>query len=374
MKRNSVYLLVTLASFVMAATVAAEVPSVISYQGRLTTPAGTPVPDASYTVVFTIYDAAAGGTSKWTETQSVTTSDGLFSVLLGSVAPISDTVFSGTTRYLGIAVGTDPELTPRVALVAVPYAHRVNTVDGATGGTISGSTAIQYNLSVSGYVGIGTATPMRKLHIGDGTTVNNGYSNVALNFADGDDHYYEVANTLGFGLFGMAGSTTHIVGSGNLRFSPGAHTAVTMTPAGDVGIGTTNPFDKLHVAGTLRADQFRGPLVVNGGSITYAADGGDHIFTTATQERMRVTGGGNVGIGTTNPSDRLEVGEGGNIVLKAATDDPGDIIFRTSAGAEKGRVWSDPQHQVPFWINTNDCEPYPLHRRILRWWHSLLCV
>ena len=142
MKRCSVFLLVTFACFVIAVTVSAEVPDVISYQGRLTTTGGTPVPDGSYTVVFTIYDAVAGGTSKWTETQSVTTSGGLFSVPLGSVAPISDTVFSGTTRYLGVKIGADPELTPRVALVSVPYAHRVKTVDGAKGGTISGSVGI----------------------------------------------------------------------------------------------------------------------------------------------------------------------------------------------------------------------------------------
>ena len=317
MKFYSVFLLVTLAMMVMAAAVAAEVPSVISYQGRLTTPTGASVPDGNYTIAFTIYDAAGGGTSKWTETQSVTTSGGLFSVQLGSVTPVSDTVFSGTTRYLGITVGTDSELMPRVALVAVPYAQRVSTVDGATGGTLSGSTAIQNNLNVSGNVGIGTETPLRKLHIGTGTTVNNVFSDVLLNFADGDDHYYEVTNTSGFGLFGMGGSSTNIVGSGNLRFSPGAHTAVTMTSSGYVGVGTADPWDKLHVAGTIRADQFRGPLVVNGGNITYAADGGDHIFSTAVQERMRVTVGGNVGIGTATPDIDAKLNVNGYVFAKA---------------------------------------------------------
>jgi hypothetical protein len=225
MKRCSAFLLITLASFVIVLRVSAQVPNVISYQGRLTTPAGSPVPDAGYTVVFTIYDAATGGISKWTETQSVTTSGGLFSVPLGAVVPISDTVFSGSTRYLGIKIAADPELTPRTALIAVPYAHRVSTVDGATGGTISGNSTIQNDLIVSGNVGVGTATP----------------------------------------------------------------------------------WDKLHVAGAIRADQFRGPLIVNGGNITYAADGGDHIFTTGTIERMRVTVGGNVGIGSTSPGEKLTV-------------------------------------------------------------------
>jgi hypothetical protein len=55
-------------------------------------------------MIFTVYDAATVGNSKWTETQSITTSNGLFTVLLGTINPIVDTVFDGTTRYLSLAV------------------------------------------------------------------------------------------------------------------------------------------------------------------------------------------------------------------------------------------------------------------------------
>ena len=64
-----------------------------SYQGLLTDAAGVPVTDGSYMVVFTLYDAATGGTSEWTETQSVTTMDGLYNVMLGSVTTLSDVAF-----------------------------------------------------------------------------------------------------------------------------------------------------------------------------------------------------------------------------------------------------------------------------------------
>ena len=63
----------------------AATPSQVNYQGRLTNAGGTAVPDGSYSVVFTVYDAQSGGNSKWTETQSVTTSGGLFTVALGAI-------------------------------------------------------------------------------------------------------------------------------------------------------------------------------------------------------------------------------------------------------------------------------------------------
>jgi hypothetical protein len=113
-------------------------PTMMNYQGLLTTAAGVPISDGSYTVVFTIYDSPAGGLTKWTETQSVTTVDGAFSVLLGSITPITATIFPGATRYLGTKVAADPEMTPRIALVSVPYALRVSTIDSASGGTVIG--------------------------------------------------------------------------------------------------------------------------------------------------------------------------------------------------------------------------------------------
>ncbi len=150
---------------VFAGTSPAATPTAISYQGRLTNAGGTAVPDGSYSIAFTICDTPSGGTGKWTETQSVTTSGGLFAVQLGTVNAIVDTVFKDAFRYLGVKVGTDPELSPRTRLVSVPYANRVGTVDGASGGTISGNTTIQSDLAISGNVGIGTASPAERLTV-----------------------------------------------------------------------------------------------------------------------------------------------------------------------------------------------------------------
>lgn len=108
----------------------AEIPPTIAFQGVLTNPPplSTPKPDGSYAVVFRIYDAATGGTLLWTEpatgTKNVTVSGGhgLFSTALGDVVPLVPGLSFSIPYWLSIQVGTDPELSPRLALRSVPYA------------------------------------------------------------------------------------------------------------------------------------------------------------------------------------------------------------------------------------------------------------
>ncbi|MGE5693007.1 MAG: hypothetical protein ACM3YF_04420, partial [Candidatus Zixiibacteriota bacterium] len=125
---------------ILAVSAFGAVPKLINFQGVVKDSAGnTPAVDM-LGVTFTIYDAPLGGVALWTETQSITiVAGGLFSVLLGSTNPIPDSVFADTVRWLGIKVETDPEMLPRQQLVSVGYAYRVNSVDGALGGTINGA-------------------------------------------------------------------------------------------------------------------------------------------------------------------------------------------------------------------------------------------
>jgi hypothetical protein len=84
----------------------------------------------------------------WVETQTVGTTNGLFSALLGSVTPINPASLTGN-EWLQVEVQRDgawEAMTPRQRLASAPYSLRVNSLEGAGGGRIQGP------IIVSGFV------------------------------------------------------------------------------------------------------------------------------------------------------------------------------------------------------------------------------
>jgi len=110
--------------------------SVISYQGRLADSSGNPL-TGRYNLEFRIYDVPTGGVPLWTELwtggSAVDVSDGLFNVMLGSINTTLASAIQGRNElYLGITVGTDSEMSPRVQLGSVPFSMQAMTVpDGS---------------------------------------------------------------------------------------------------------------------------------------------------------------------------------------------------------------------------------------------------
>ena len=115
----------------MTALALADVPQLISFQGKLFDNAGNPL-TGQLEVTFRIYDAESDGTELWSETDSVTCENGLYHVILGQDSPIN-LDFDGS-YWLGVRVTGDPEeLSPRYRLVGVPYAFRAIYADSAGG-------------------------------------------------------------------------------------------------------------------------------------------------------------------------------------------------------------------------------------------------
>lgn len=119
----------------LASDVLAAVPKTMSYQGYLTDAVGVPI-SGSRSMVFGLYDASSGGTALWTETQpTVALANGIYQVTLGSVTPLN--LPFDQPYYLGVAVGTDPELTPRQLLTSVGTSLRAAVADSVAAGSIT---------------------------------------------------------------------------------------------------------------------------------------------------------------------------------------------------------------------------------------------
>lgn len=114
------------------APTSAAINPMINFQGKLTNPDGTNVTDTNYSIVFSIYSVSSGGSAIWTETQpTVASVSGIFQVNLGSVSALPGSVdFNSNPLYLGIKVGADAEMTPRILLTAAPYAFNADRLDG----------------------------------------------------------------------------------------------------------------------------------------------------------------------------------------------------------------------------------------------------
>lgn len=110
-----------LASALCCGRAHSAVPHQINYQGYLTATGGTPV-NATVPMVFNLYNNATGGGALYTEAQSVTVTNGVFSVLIGSVTSLP--LPFDVPYWLGVKVGTDAEMTPRQAVAASAYAIR----------------------------------------------------------------------------------------------------------------------------------------------------------------------------------------------------------------------------------------------------------
>ena len=244
LKKSIFAVLISLLTFGFAFT---QVPNQINYQGMLTDGDGNPV-SATLSIQFKIFENAAitgGEIPLWEETQSVLVTDGIYSVLLGSVTPITAAVFDGSVRYLGVTVGTDPEMTPRRALVSVGYAYRAHKADNMDGINVE-----------NGKIGIGKIDPSEALDV-EGNIQASGI------IKSGNSIYINGTQTGGSGDDEISATSGKLAILGNPTASDIK-----------VSIGKTNPAAKLDVAGDIKSNRgIDGTTTVYGNIFTATAAG-----------------------------------------------------------------------------------------------------
>lgn len=317
--------------FIFSGIIMGQPPQLINYQAQLTDPAtGQPVPDGTYQIVFSVYDSFTGGTPVWTETQNVQVQNGLYSILLGSVNALTNEILNGPEKYLGITVENDPEMTPRKRIVSVAYAIISREADKLDGKDASEFANAIHNHNDQYYT-------KSELSSSDGNPPNQGSNRVSWDnladvpagFADGTDDGGSGGNTLDQAYNqGGAGLGRTIVADAGAVVVDGPDGLVVN---GKVGIGTTNPNEKLEVtAGNLGIVgsgngiklHKTGPFVAIGEIMetdgfldlkSVLADNNTALrfFSTPSggfpTERMRIAGNGNIGIGITNPVSKLDI-------------------------------------------------------------------
>jgi len=215
----------------------------------------------------------------------VTTSTGTTSVVLSN-SPTLVTPTLGAASATSIATGLGAGGTP-----AYTFTGDTNTgmwSPGADTLAFSEGGVEAMRIDSSGNVGIGTTSPtLGKLVV---SQASSGTATFALE-SQGSWNASIAANS-----------------SGNLIFNNNAATErARIDSSGNVGIGTSAPATRLHVAGTGSGPTLRLENQTASTGKTYeiiSGDGGPLRFqdTTVGVERMRIASAGNVGIGTSSPN------------------------------------------------------------------------
>lgn len=259
--------------------------------------------------------------------------------------------------------------------------------------------AERLRINASGNVGIGETSPSAKLHVKKAAAstqhydlyataiiedtegrlqivATDGGSNASALLLSNEEKHWGVVNhgpsqnnTFGIGYYATSSSGADIADA--------LSSALTITTAGNVGIGTTAPIEKLDVNGyqgisvnnnyAHMGSTVSGAMAIFGHNIK--SDSGTNIIKSAntgyhssmikmyynegitfhatsgtqsagadfynisgtTNELMRITNAGNLGIGITDPDQALEIGAGGKLKLSRADNSRSMLLYTNNA-------------------------------------------
>jgi hypothetical protein len=195
----------------------------------------------------------------------------------------------------------------------------------------------------NGNVGIGTTSPIAKLHVGGDILIEDNTAVLSLKTTQAGTfssiQFESLANS---GIAG-GGSVDH------LSFYTASNTRMRILANGNVGIGTTSPSEKLDVDGNIKLGATTGRQLMFGenkyGALRLGNNtviGGNQAVdirtgnasVTSQSSRVFINQTGNVGVGTTSPIATLDVNGSikmGGSLLAPAANTVGAMRYRTDS-------------------------------------------
>lgn len=311
---------------------AAPMGTAFTYQGRLID--ANSAADGLYDFQFKLYDDAntttgnqVGSTIDINELDVI---DGYFTVELD----FGGSVFDGNAVWLEIGVRPgeleDPNdyttLSPRQGVTPTPYAIYAKTAGhGHSLDAADGSPVDVLYVDNAGKVGIGTTTPSYQLEV-------KAPSNSALQLSTQSPNSHVDIRGIPTGGGNLR---LNVAGGANvISFNVNNKEKVRMDSNGKVGIGTTSPRGKLDVEGdgsNIYLDTWTAQIYI--GDID--GDGDETLFTVDDNAGKFTFENGDVGIGITNPDEKLTV-DGTIKSTTSATDGRGVYAEATGSNGVGG--------------------------------------
>ncbi|MFA6082137.1 MAG: tail fiber domain-containing protein [Patescibacteria group bacterium] len=278
----------------------------------------TPIDDGNYTVRYSIYATdrttadpypSNSDTALWTETKTIAAKNGILYTLLGSSTAFSSSLdFSSNNLFIGIRIGTDPELVPRRQLGTVASAINSDKLQNMEPGT--GASSVIYS-NTSGSVSISSAPVASNaaslLQLGSPITGGNasgtylgvnstaGYVGDMINLQVGGTSIFKVDSSGNLTISGTVMSG----GSSSGEFTSPISVTSTTTPQLTVGYDASNYFTAsvaangattFNGAGAGAAFTFAKPVTV--GSLTSTGGiSGASVTATGTVQGGTLTDG-----------------------------------------------------------------------------------